>query len=164
MTNVEAPVVAKAGPTPKTLWGKPDPGSGREKLTSAERLATPTGIFTDEQRAELDRLIRRRQPGRKADGRETEQTSIPVHRDLHGASSCHKRTSLIVDPPMAILLTPGGANSPRRCASSNCLLEPTASCKENHSRMRYGSDDRCHRDERSASGLERAQYGWNQPR
>src|SRR6185295_5207368 len=60
-TTVEAPTVAKAEPTPKTLWGKPDLQGiwSREVDIPLERPAKYANqeFFTDAERAELDRLI-----------------------------------------------------------------------------------------------------------
>src|SRR6185436_17981877 len=107
-TTVQAPTVAKAEPTPKTLWGKPDLQGiwSREVDIPLERPAKYANqeFFTDAQRAELDRQItdivdRESDDSRRARGTErdvnTEFTQAPytVHLPVG------RRTSLIVDPP-----------------------------------------------------------------
>ena len=60
-TTVDAPTVAKEGPTPRTPWGKPDLQGiwSREVDIPLERPAKYANqeFFTDAQRAELDRQI-----------------------------------------------------------------------------------------------------------
>ncbi len=143
-TNVEAPTVAKAGSTPKTLWGKPDLQGiwSREVDIPLERPAKYANqeFFTDEQRAELDRLIagvvnRESDESRRARGTErdvnTEFTQAPytVHLPVG------KRTSLIVDPPDGRIppVTPEAKQARDALRQFQlALLQPTAACKENH--------------------------------
>jgi hypothetical protein len=143
-TNVEAPTVAKAGPTPKTLWGKPDLQGiwSREVDIPLERPAKYANqeFFTDEQRAELDRLIadvvnRESDESRRARGTErdvnTEFTQAPytVHLPVG------RRTSLIVDPPDGRVppVTPEAKQARDALRQFQlALLQPTAACKENH--------------------------------
>ena len=143
-TSAEAPAVAKPASTPKTLWGKPDLQGiwSRDVDIPLERPAkyADQEFFTDEQRAELDRQIagivnRESDESRRARGTErdvnTEFTQAPytVHLPVG------KRTSLIVDPPDGRIppLTPAAKQARDTMRQFQlALLQPTASCKDNH--------------------------------
>jgi len=143
-TTVQAPTVAKAEPTPKTLWGKPDLQGiwSREVDIPLERPAKYANqeFFTDAQRAELDRQItdivdRESDDSRRARGTErdvnTEFTQAPytVHLPVG------RRTSLIVDPPDGRMppVTPEAKQARDTLRQFQlALLQPTAACKDHH--------------------------------
>jgi hypothetical protein len=143
-TTVQAPTVAKAEPTPKTLWGKPDLQGiwSREVDIPLERPAKYANqeFFTDAQRAELDRQItdivdRESDDSRRARGTErdvnTEFTQAPytVHLPVG------RRTSLIVDPPDGRMppVTPEAKQARDMLRQFQlALLQPTAACKDHH--------------------------------
>jgi hypothetical protein len=142
-TTVEAPRVAKAGPTPKTPWGKPDLQGiwSREVDIPLERPAKYANqeFFTDAERAELDRQIagiinRDSTEDRRARGTERDvntefaQAPFTVHLPVG------RRTSLIVDPPNGKIppLTPEAQKAKDALRQFQlALLQPTAACKEN---------------------------------
>ena len=135
-------MVAKAGATPKTPWGKPDLQGiwSREVDIPLERPAKYANqeFFTDEERAELDRQIagiinRDSTDDRRARGTERDvntefaQAPFTVHLPVG------KRTSLIVDPPDGKIppLTPDAQKTRNALRQFQlALLQPTAACKE----------------------------------
>jgi hypothetical protein len=143
-TNVVAQTVAKAGATPKTLWGKPDLQGiwSRDVDIPLERPTKYANqeFFTDEQRAELDRLIadvvsRESDESRRARGTErdvnTEFTQAPFTMHL----PVGRRTSLIVDPPDGRIppVTPEAQQARDALRQFQlALLQPTAACEQHH--------------------------------
>ena len=143
-TKLEAPSVAKAGPAPKTSWGKPDLQGiwSREFDIPLERPTKYANqeFFTDAERVELDHQIadivnRESDESRRARGTErdvnTEFTQAPytVHLPVG------RRTSLVVDPPDGRI--PPSTPEAKRARDTLrefqlALLQPTAACKENH--------------------------------
>ena len=139
-----APGVATTGPAPKTPWGEPDLQGiwSRDVDIPLERPAkyATQEFFTDSQRAELDRQIAgiisrdsteaRRARGTERDvNSEFEQAPFTVHLPIG------KRTSLIVDPPDGKIppLTPDAQKTRDALRQFQlALLQPTASCKDNH--------------------------------
>ena len=141
---VGAPTNANQRSAPKTSWGKPDLQGiwSREVDIPLERPAKYANqeFFTDEQRVELDRLVadvvnRESDESRRAPGTErdvnTEFTQAPytVHLPVG------RRTSLIVDPPDGRIppVTPEAKQARDALRQFQlALLQPTASCKDNH--------------------------------
>ena len=176
-TNVEAPTVAKAGSTPKTLWGKPDlQGIWSEKLTSrwSGPPSTPTRNSSPTNNAPNSTVsLPASSTGKatKADGRgEPSETSIPNsprHLTPCIFPSASERRSSSIHRMEGFLPSRRRLNRPAtRCASSNSL------CCNRRQRARRITPDApaairtgVTETERNASGvLERPQYGWNQPR
>jgi len=134
-----AGTTATSGPAPKTAWGDPDlqgiwTDDFQTPLQRAAKYANKE-LFTDEERAELDRQ-------RAAILRRDQRVEIGSERDVAGAYNAvfqsikhtGKRTSLVVDPPDGRMppLTPeakkrSDADREFRLA----LLQATQTCK-NH--------------------------------
>jgi hypothetical protein len=143
-TTVEAPTVAKAGPTPKTPWGKPDLQGiwSREVDIPLERPAKYANqeFFTDAERAELDRQIadivnRDSTESRRARGTERDVNSEFAQAPYTVHFPVGRRTSLIVDPPDGKIppLTPEAQKARDALRQFQlALLQPTAACKEHH--------------------------------
>ena len=134
-----AGTTATPGPVPKTAWGDPDlQGIWTDDFqTPLQRAAKYTNkeLFTDEERAELDRA-------RAAILRRDQRVEIGSERDVAGAYNAvfqsikhtGKRTSLIADPPDGRIppLTPEAKQrSDADRAFRLALLQATQTCK-NH--------------------------------
>ena len=134
-----AGTTATPGPVPKTAWGDPDlQGIWTDDFqTPLQRAAKYTNkeLFTDEERAELDRA-------RAAILRRDQRVEIGSERDVAGAYNAvfqsikhtGKRTSLVADPPDGRIppLTPEAKQrSDADRAFRLALLQATQTCK-NH--------------------------------
>jgi hypothetical protein len=143
-TNNAPTVAARTGPAATTLWGEPDLQGiwSRDVDIPLERPIKYAGqeLFTDDERAELDRRISdivgrdstegRRKPGTERDVN-TEFTQAPFTVHLPVGT----RTALIVDPPDGRIppLTPEARKTSDALRQFQlALLQPTAACKENH--------------------------------
>ena len=143
-TTSETPTAAKAGPAPRTSWGKPDLQGiwSREFDIPLERPAKYANqeFFTDAERAELDRRIADIVSRESNESRRTRGTERDVNSEFTQAPyTVHlpvgKRTSLIVDPPDGKIppFTPEAQKARDALRQFQlALLQPTAACKENH--------------------------------
>lgn len=143
-TTTKAPAVAGSGPTPRTLWGDPDLQGiwSRDVDIPLERPARYANqeFFTEEQRAELDRLIadivgRDSTEERRARGTERDVNTEFAQAPFVVHLPTGKRTSLVVDPPDGRI--PPLTEEARKARDTMrqfqlALLQPTAACKENH--------------------------------
>jgi hypothetical protein len=128
---------AKTASAPKTPWGEPDlqgiwTDDFQTPLQRAPRYATKE-VFTDEERAELDRqragILRRDQRVTQGSERDVAGAYNAVFQSIKHTG---KRTSLVVDPPDGRIppLTPEAkkrADQDREFRLA--LLQPTATCK-----------------------------------
>jgi hypothetical protein len=136
--------VAAAGQGPKTPWGAPDLQGiwSRAVDIPLERPAKYANqeFFTDEQRAELDRLIadivgRDSTEERRARGTERDVNTEFAQAPFVVHLPTGHRTSLIVDPPDGRI--PPLTEEARKARDTMrqfqlALLQPTAACKESH--------------------------------
>src|SRR5580765_7281474 len=143
-TSAQTPMVDHSTPTPKTPWGKPDLQGiwSRDVDIPLERPAKYANqeFFTDEQRAELDHLIadvvnRESDESRRARGTERDVNSEFAQAPYTVHLPVGRRTSLIVDPPDGRIppVTPEAKQARDAMRQFQlALLQPTASCKDNH--------------------------------
>jgi hypothetical protein len=141
---VGAPTDARHASTPKTTWGKPDLQGiwSREFDIPLERPAKYANqeFFTDAERAELDRRIADIVNGESDESRRARGTERDVNTEFTQAPyTVHlpvgRRTSLIVDPPDGRIPpeTPEAKQARNALRQFQlALLQPTASCKDNH--------------------------------
>jgi len=134
----------KQGSTPKTSWGKPDLQGiwSRAFDIPLERPAkyADQEFFTDAERGELDRRIADIVNGESDESRRARGTERDVNSEFAQAPyTVHlpvgRRTSLIVDPPDGRIppLTPEAKQARDVLREYQlALLQPTASCKDNH--------------------------------
>ena len=132
-----AGAAAKTATAPKTPWGEPDlqgiwTDDFQTPLQRAPRYANKE-LFTDEERAELDRQ-------RAAILRRDQRVTQGSERDVAGAYNAvfqsikhtGKRTSLVVDPPDG-RIPPVTPEAKKRTDQDRefrlALLQPTATCK-----------------------------------
>jgi hypothetical protein len=141
---IDAPSAAKAESVPTTSWGKPDL-QGIWTRAYDIPLERPTKyanqeFFTDAERAELDRRIADIVNGESDESRRARGTERDVNTEFAQAPyTVHlpvgRRTSLIVDPKDGRIppLTPEAKQIRDAVREYQlALLQPTASCKENH--------------------------------
>lgn len=139
-----APKNPKQDSTPKTSWGRPDLQGiwSRAVDIPLERPAKYANqeFFTDAERAELDRQItdivnRESDESRRARGTERDVNSEFSQAPYTVHLPVGRRTSLIVDPPDGRIppLTPEAKRARDVLREYQlALLQPTASCKDNH--------------------------------
>jgi hypothetical protein len=142
--TIKAPVSSGTGQRPRTPWGEPDLQGiwSRAVDIPLERPAkyATQEFFTDEQRAELDRLIadiigRDSTEERRARGTERDVNTEFAQAPFVVHLPTGKRTSLIVDPPDGRIppLTPEALKARNTMRQFQlALLQPTAACKDNH--------------------------------
>jgi len=140
---VGAPTDARHA-TPKTTWGTPDLQGiwSRAFDIPLERPAKYANqeFFTDAERAELDRRIAGIVNGESDESRRARGTERDVNTEFTQAPyTVHlpvgTRTSLIVDPPDGRIPPETPKAKQARSALRQfqlALLQPTASCKDNH--------------------------------
>src|SRR5262249_31475423 len=141
---VGASTNARQGSTPKTSWGRPDLQGIWSRafdipLERPEQYANKE-FFTDAERAELDRRIAAIVNGESDESRRARGTERDVNTEFtHAPYTVYlpvgKRTSLIVDPPDGRIppVTPEAKQARDALREFQlALLQPTASCKDNH--------------------------------
>ena len=142
--TIKTPVSSGTGQRPRTPWGEPDLQGiwSRAVDIPLERPAKYANqeFFTDEQRAEIDRLIadivsRDSTEERRARGTERDVNTEFAQAPFVVHLPTGKRTSLVVDPPDGKIppLTPEARKARDTMRQYQlALLQPTAACKEKH--------------------------------